>query len=121
MNTLIIMLTNEAYTQFCEFWTAYRPADKYANRRSCTFTQWLQRSAPARNAMLQTVLRGSVNPDRNPYFWVQDYPEPVPKNLNGTTKGGRMLDSGEAAIALYKGKAGVYTIEDIEWYGLTRP
>ena len=115
------MQTNEIYSEFCEFWAAYRPADKFANRRSCTFSQWLQRSPPARRAMLDTVRRSSVNPDRNPYFWVQDYTEPVPKNWNGTREGGRMLASGEAAIAFHKGKAGVYTITDIEWYGLSRP
>lgn len=112
------MLTNEAYTQFCDFWTAYRPADKYANRRSCTFSQWMQRSPPARRAMLRTVQHGSVNPDRNPYFWVQDYPEPVPKNYNGTREGGRMLESGEAAIAIYKGKAGIYTRQEAEDFGM---
>ena len=112
------MLTYEIYTQFCDFWTAYRPADKYANRRSCTFSQWLQRSPPARSAMLRTALNGSVNPDRNPFFWVQDYPEPVPKDYNGTAKAGSMLDNGEAAIALYKGKAGIYTLEDISLYNM---
>ena len=55
------MLTNEAYTQFCDFWTAYRPADKYANRRSCTFSQWMQRSPPARRAMLHTYRNALYN------------------------------------------------------------
>ena len=68
--------------------------------------------------MLHTVLHGSVNPDRNPFFWVQDYPEPVPKNYNGTREGGRMLESGEAAIAIYKGKAGIYTRHDAEDFGM---
>jgi len=117
----MIMQTNEIYTEYCEFWEKYRPADKYANRRSCTFGQWMKRSRQARRAMLETVRRSSVNPERNPYFWVQDYPEPVPRDWNGSREGGRMLASGEAAIAFHKGKAGVYTIADIEWYGMTRP
>ena len=41
-----------------------------------------------------------------------------PTNLNGTARGGRMLERGQAAIALYNGQAGIYTNEDIRLYNL---
>ena len=108
------MLTNEIYTEFCEFWAEYRPAEKYANRRSCTFGEWLKRSPPARKAMLAAVKKNSINPERNPYFWVQDYPEPVPKDWNGS----RILPDEPLVRALYKGRGGLYTHRDAEMYGM---
>jgi len=112
------MEINESYTQFCEFWTAYRPADKYANRRCCTFQQWLKRSPPARKAMLEHVERNTVNPDRNPFFWVQDFPDPVPKDWNGSREFDRMIQTTQLVTAEYKGKWGIYTLDDATFYGM---
>lgn len=113
-----IMQINECYTEFCEFWTAYRPADKFANRRSCTFSQWLKRSPPARRAMLDQVHRCSVNPDRNPFFWVQDFPEPVPKDYNGSREFDRLILTTPLVTAEYKGKFGIYTLDDATAYNM---
>ena len=41
-----------------------------------------------------------------------------PVNLNGTARGGTMLEAGKAAIAAYKGQWGIYSVEDVERYGL---
>lgn len=41
-----------------------------------------------------------------------------PVNLNGTARGGTMLEAGKAAIAAYKGQWGIYSVEDVERFEL---
>ena len=37
-----------------------------------------------------------------------------PVNLNGTARGGRMLENGTAFIACYNGQYGLYSLQDID-------
>ena len=41
-----------------------------------------------------------------------------PVNLNGTVRGGTLLETGKAEIAAYKGQWGVYSQEDIKEFNL---
>lgn len=113
------MTINQSYTAFCEFWETYRPADKYANRRSCTFAQWLKRSPPAQRAMLLHVRNHIVNPERNPFFWVQDFPEPIPKNYNGSREFDSVILTTTLVTAEYKGKYGIYTLNDAKDFNMS--
>ena len=55
---------------------------------------------------------------KNPYFFIQDFPEPTPTNLNGTLQGAEMLNAKQAKTAFYNGKWGLYSLQDIQLFNL---
>ena len=78
---------------FETFWFYFEPSAEYQNRRAATQTIFEARSEAARNAIVEAAQEGAPghpgdNP--NPYFFVQDFPEPTPTNLNGTLQGAEM-------------------------------
>ena len=106
--------------EFNELWAALHVDERaFPNRKAATFGQWKARTPAARNAMKNHVDKNGPLPQKkNPFFWVQDFPEPHPTNLNGTAKGGRLMATGEARIASYGGQWGVYSQEDIKEFNL---
>ena len=98
------MNTKALYVQFCkEYWDFFLPSDLTRDRKGITFEQWLRRTPAARKAMLR-YLETNGAPQKNPFFWVQDFPEPRPHNLNGES-----LPDEPLVRAKYNGVGGLYT------------
>ena len=110
---------NQLYAEFCnKFWIYFLGMESAAGRKTATFKHWKKRIPAARKAMLQ-FLNEHGAPDKSPLFWVQDYPEPVPKDYNGSNELYSKAATCELVIALYKGVAGIYTRRDAEDFEMT--
>ena len=106
------------YVQFCkEFWDYFLPLDLSRDRKGITFEQWKRRTPAARKAMHRWLEENGA-PKKNPFFWVQDFPEPEPMNYNGSPDLNRMAENNEMVVALYNGTAGIYTKQDAEDYAM---
>ena len=57
---------------FENYWAAMRPAAKYDNRKESARQEW--NAHPQKHAAIMTWLkRHGAYPDRNPYFFIQDF------------------------------------------------
>ncbi len=104
---------------FETFWDLFNPTPDYNNRIAASNLEWDKCSAAKQKAIihkLQTAPGDIVQP--NPYFFIQDFPEPTPTNLNGTLQGAEMLNANQAKTAFYDGKWGLYSLEDIQLFNL---
>ena len=75
---------------FEKFWKFFNPAPEFHNRRAATQMIFEARSEAAQQAMVEAAQEGAPghpgdNP--NPYFFVQDFPEPQPVFLRGDEGG----------------------------------
>ena len=71
-------------TIFNSFWDNYHVDEtKFPHRRAATFREWNKRSPVTRQAMLDKILKEGGPLNKNPYFFVQDFPEPQPTFLRG--------------------------------------
>ena len=97
---------------FNKFWNRYPLAPEYRNRYYVTRDLWQKRTLVAQQAMIDML---AAKPDtaigRNPFFFVQDFPEPTPTNYNG-----RALPNEPVVIARYNGKWGTYKVSDAELF-----
>jgi len=76
----LMLLDND----FLDFWDHYPVNElRFPNRKLATFSQWQNRSHAARKSILKTVMEQGAPSWKNPYFYVQDFPEPVPQFLRG--------------------------------------
>ena len=99
---------------FNEFWNRYALSPEYLNRYFATRDIWERRTEAAQRAMLDALSAGQTETrGRNPYFFVQDFPEPEPTNYNG-----RALPPEPVVTAFYNGKWGMYTVSDVERFHL---
>lgn len=104
---------------FETFWDLFNPTPDYNNRIAASNLEWDKCSAAKQKAIihkLQTAPGEVAQP--NPYFFIQDFPEPTPTNLNGTLQGAEMLNANQAKTAFYDGKWGLYSLEDIQLFNL---
>lgn len=104
---------------FETFWDLFNPTPDYNNRTAAAKSEWDKCSAAKQKAIihkLQTAPGDIVQP--NPYFYIIDFPEPTPTNLNGTLQGAEMLNANQAKTAFYDGKWGLYSLEDIQLFNL---
>jgi hypothetical protein len=104
---------------FETFWDLFNPTPDYNNRTAAAKSEWDKCSAAKQKAIihkLQTAPGDIVQP--NPYFYIIDFPEPTPTNLNGTLQGSEMLNANQAKTAFYDGKWGLYSLEDIQLFNL---
>jgi hypothetical protein len=104
---------------FETFWDLFNPTPAYNNRTAAAKSEWDKCSAAKQKAIihkLQTAPGDIVQP--NPYFYIIDFPEPTPTNLNGTLQGSEMLNANQAKTAFYDGKWGLYSLEDIQLFNL---
>jgi hypothetical protein len=104
---------------FETFWDLFNPTPDYNNRTAAAKSEWDKCSAAKQKAIihkLQTTPGDIVQP--NPYFYIVDFPEPTPTNLNGTLQGSEMLNANQAKTAFYDGKWGLYSLEDIQLFNL---
>jgi hypothetical protein len=109
------MEKRELYQQYCEeFWKHFLNTETAQARKSVTFWKWVARTNVARKAMAAWLSEHGAQ-KLNPYYWVQDFPEPVPTDYNGKD----IPTDKELYIALYKGQAGIYSRQDVEDFEMT--
>jgi hypothetical protein len=104
---------------FETFWDLFNPTPAYNNRTAAAKSEWDKCSVAKQKAIihkLQTAPGDIVQP--NPYFYIIDFPEPTPTNLNGTIQGEQLLNARQAKTAFYDGKWGLYSLEDIKLFNL---
>ncbi|MBO4362032.1 MAG: hypothetical protein J5823_04530 [Paludibacteraceae bacterium] len=107
---------NALYAEFCnKFWIFFLGMESAKGRKTATFRKWLARVPAARKAML-CFLDEHGTPDKSPLFWVQDFPEPVPTDYNGSRDLYHAAQNTEMVFAKHNGKAGIYTRQDAEDY-----
>lgn len=122
-------MDTDIYAQYRDFWTLFSAADKYQDRKACSLRQWMLRSPQARQAMLEQLRTQGPPANRNPYFWIQDFPEPgltpAPRAAilpPPTNYYGRPLPKGyEFFRATYNGQRGLYTAQDVQTYHMSNP
>lgn len=71
---------------FEKFWKFFNPAPEFHNRRAATQMIFEARSHAAQRAMVEAAQEGAPGhpgDNQNPYFFVQDFPEPQPVFLRG--------------------------------------
>ena len=109
------MFNTEIIEQFNTFWRNYHVDEAlFPHRRAATLKLWIDKHPAAREAMLAEVEANGGPKGKNPYFYVQEFPEPEPTNYNG-----RRLKPGVTyVIAKYKGAYGTYTLEEAVAFGL---
>ena len=108
---------------FNTYWDLMKPDEKYENRRNAAEVEW-NKYPEKQRAIIHWLREHGNYSGRNPFFFIQDFQlrhqnitkparaEPV--NLNGTARGGRMLENGTAFIACYNGQYGLYSLQDID-------
>ena len=97
-------------TDFEKFFKKFEP--QFKNRLAATNIEWDKRSLAAQKAMCEAVKDepdGSIS--RNPYFFVQDFPEPQPQFLRGD-------EPGDLVQVKYNGKFLICTRETMNTFGL---
>ena len=98
--------------EFNEFWEAYHPNEiRFPRRRAATFLEWTKRTLAARRAMLAKVKAEGAPEWKNPYFYVQEFPEPQPQFLRGD-------EGGDLVQVLYDGKYKICTRETMNIFNL---
>ena len=104
---------------FLTFWKLFNPAPEFANRKIATAKIFDEASKAKQIALLRSLpFREGEGVGLNPYFYVNNFPEPTPTNLNGTLQGAEMLNANQAKTAFYDGKWGLYSLEDIQLFNL---
>ena len=71
---------------FEKFWKLFSPAPEFHNRYGATKIAFERRSEAAQRAMMEAAQEGAPGhpgDNTNPYFFVQDFPEPEPTWLRG--------------------------------------
>ena len=75
---------------FEKFWKYFAPSAEYHNRRAATQMIFEARSEAAQKAIVEAAQEGGgghPGDQQNPYFFVQDFPEPQPVFLRGDEGG----------------------------------
>ena len=104
---------------FLTFWKLFNPAPEFANRKIATAKIFDEATKAKQIALLRSLpFREGEGVGLNPYFYVNNFPEPTPTNLNGTLQGAEMLNTNQAKTAFYDGKWGLYSLEDIQLFNL---
>ena len=97
---------------FEKFWKFFNPAPEFHNRRAATQMIFEARSHAAQKAMLDSLALGEGGGRGvNPYFFVQDFPEPQPVFLRGD-------EGGDIVQVKYNGTFKLCTRATMELFGL---
>ena len=97
---------------FEKFWKFFNPAPEFHNRRAATQMVFEARSHAAQKAMLDSLSLGEGGGRGvNPYFFVQDFPEPQPVFLRGD-------EGGDIVQVKYNGTYKLCTRATMELFGL---
>ena len=69
---------------FLDFWDNYHVDEiRFPRRKLATFGQWLSRNQATRQAILDKVRAEGAPTWKNPYFYVQEFPDPEPPFCSG--------------------------------------
>ena len=100
---------------FEKFWKYFAPSAEYQNRRAATQMIFEARSEVAQKALVEAAQEGGgCHPDdkQNPYFYVQDFPEPQPEWKTGG-------ETGEDLVQVrYNGAYKICTRDTMKLFGL---
>lgn len=97
---------------FEKFWLWFSPSSEFQNRKAATQMIFEARSKVARDSILEAARKGiNCDGDRNPYFFVQDFPEPKPEFLRGD-------EGGDIVQVRYNGAYKLCTRATMELFGL---
>ena len=100
--------------QFEKFWKYFDPAPEFMNRRAATQMIFESRSDAARKALVEAAQEGGGHhpgDQQNPYFYVQDFPEPQPRWLRGD-------EGGDLVQVHYNGLIKICTRDTMNLFGL---
>ncbi len=101
-------------TDFDLFWKYFSPSAEFNNRRAATQMLFEARSEVAQKAIIEAAQEGGGHhPDDNPnpYFFVQDFPEPQPQFLRGD-------EGGDIVQVKYNGAFKLCSRATMELFGL---
>ena len=99
-------------TDFEKFWNLFSPSAGYQNRRASTQMIFEARSQAARKAIIDDLEAAGRGTQENPYFYVQDFPEPQPLWKTGG-------ETGEDLVQVrYNGAYKICTRATMELFGL---
>ena len=99
---------------FEKFWRFFSPSAEYQNRRAATQMLFEARSGVAQKAIIEAAKEGGgghPGNQPNPYFFVQDFPEPQPQWLRGD-------EGGDIVQVLYNGAYKLCSRATMELFGL---
>ena len=99
---------------FEKFWNYFKPSAEYHNRRAATQMIFEARSDAAQKAIVEAAQEGGgghPGDKQNPYFFVQDFPEPQPVFLRGD-------EGGDIVQVRYNGAYKLCTRATMELFGL---
>ena len=99
---------------FEKFWKFFNPAPEFHNRRAATQMVFEARSQAAQRAMVEAAQEGAPGhpgDNQNPYFFVQDFPDPQPVFLRGD-------EGGDIVQVKYNGTYKLCTRATMELFGL---
>lgn len=96
--------------KFNDLWSLMQVDEqRWPHRYAATFHVWRTRSCAAQDKMLEKA-EGGIG-SRNPYFFVQDFPEPQPQWLRGD-------EGGDIVQVFYNGAYKLCTRATMELFGL---
>lgn len=94
-------MDHEIIEQFNRFWQYYQVDEvRFPHRRAATLWLWVDKHPAAREAMLEEVKKNGGPKGKNPYFYVQDYPNPQPQWLTGKEQDKALRDGFIVCICL---------------------
>ena len=99
---------------FEKFWKFFAPSAEFQNRRAATQMIFEARSEAAQRAIVEAAQEGGgchPGDKQNPYFFVQDFPEPQPIWLRGD-------EGGDIVQVRYNGAYKLCTRATMELFGL---
>ena len=99
---------------FEKFWKFFNPAPEFHNRYGATKIAFEQRSEVAQRAIVEAAQEGAPGhpgDNQNPYFFVQDFPEPQPVFLRGD-------EGGDIVQVKYNGTYKLCHRDTMELFGL---
>ena len=104
---------------FNTFITLFQPDKEFTCRLGAAQRLWEQCSQDKQQAIITWLELHGRYPGRNPYFFIQDFevkgPVGEPTNYNG-----KALPEVPVFSAKYNGQWGMYTLDDIQKYGLVK-
>ena len=102
-----------------DFGARYKPDEiRFPNRKRATYRLWSTRIPAAQKAMLAYVTENSVPKWKNPYFFVQEFPDPEPEFLSGAEQD-RLRAQGIPLVQVkYGDEFKICTRETSEEFGL---
>lgn len=101
-------------TNFEKFLFYFKPSAEYQNRRAATQMLFEARSEVAQKAIIEAAQEGGgghPGDQKNPYFFVQDFPEPQPTFLRGD-------EPGDVVQVRYNGAYKLCYRDTMELFGL---